>query len=692
MLAHQDLTLTKILIANRGEIACRIIRTAHQLGLSCVAVYSEADRDALHVKMADEAIAIGPAPARESYLRVDRILAAAKQTGAQAIHPGYGFLSENSELVAACQQAGLIFIGPPQAAIEAMGSKSAAKSIMEAAGVPLVPGYHGDQQEPEFLAAEAATIGYPVLLKAVAGGGGKGMRIVHQASEFVSALAAAQREARNAFGEDKMLVEKYLLQPRHVEVQVFCDQQGQGVYLFERDCSVQRRHQKIIEEAPAPHLSAELRQAMGEAALKAAQAIGYVGAGTVEFLLDARGEFFFMEMNTRLQVEHPITEMITGQDLVEWQLRIAIGQPLPLKQAELKIQGHAFEARIYAEDPEQDFLPATGCLSYLRQPAESRFVRVDTGVLEGDQISIYYDPMLAKLIVWGPDRQTALQRLIQALGEYRIAGLTTNIDFLQRLASSAPFHAGEVHTHFIEQHQALLFQPRAQAEDHTLALASLYALLRLAQERQQEAAGSLDPYSPWHAANGWRLNQPSQLPLRFALHDGSQMDIQAEQLSQHRPQWRLHWQEQQLLVEGRLEGDTLEVVINGHRQSVPFAALDTALTFFTADGILRCQWLRPDQQRHEYDEVANSLNAPMNGSIVTLLVAAGETVKKGEALMVMEAMKMEHTLHAPADGQVERFLYQAGDLVEQGAELVHFAASESAADAPASTQREETHP
>ncbi|WP_114418653.1 acetyl/propionyl/methylcrotonyl-CoA carboxylase subunit alpha [Marinospirillum perlucidum] len=672
----------KILIANRGEIACRVIRTAHRLGIRCVAVYSDADRHALHVKMADEAVHLGGAAAKDSYLVIDKVIAAAQQTGAEAIHPGYGFLSENSRFVEACDAAGLAFIGPPVGAIEAMGSKSAAKSIMEKAGVPLVPGYHGDDQSPELLKAEAEKIGYPVLLKATAGGGGKGMRIVDKAADFDQALASAKREAINGFGDDTMLVEKYLVKPRHVELQVFCDSQGQGVYLFERDCSVQRRHQKVIEEAPAPGMSEALRAQMGEAALKAAQAIGYVGAGTVEFLLDVDDSFFFMEMNTRLQVEHPVTEMITGEDLVEWQLKVAAGEPLPKQQQELQLQGHAFEARIYAEDPDQDFLPATGNLSYLRTPEENRHVRVDTGVLEGDEVSIYYDPMIAKLIVWDQDRETALSRLAQALGEYRIAGVTTNTRFLKKLAEAAPFQQADLDTGFIERHEQLLFDETGGSySPNLLALASLYALLKLDQERRQEAQRSQDPYSPWHGFGGWRLNNNPTLKLRFALpgqEEAEEVSVEASNATGNKNLWSVQLAQHKLLVEGRLEGDRLEAVVNGHHRSIHVADLDNQLTLFTPDEQFSCQWLRPDLDNHEFEEASANLTAPMNGSVVTLLVEPGQAVSKGDALMVMEAMKMEHTLSAPEDGQVEEFFFAAGDLVSQGAELLKFAATEEA--------------
>ncbi|SUX56291.1 acetyl-CoA carboxylase biotin carboxylase subunit [Chromobacterium vaccinii] len=450
----------KILIANRGEIACRVIKTARALGIATVAVYSDADADARFVKLADEAYRLGPAPAAESYLRADLILAIARQSGAQAVHPGYGFLSENEDFAAACEAAGIAFIGPPASAIAAMGSKSAAKALMEKAGVPLVPGYHGDDQDPAKLQQQADAIGYPVLIKASAGGGGKGMRIVEKSEDFAAALASCQREARASFGDDKVLVEKYLTKPRHVEIQVFADKLGGCVYLFERDCSVQRRHQKVLEEAPAPHLPQATREAMGQAAVAAARAVGYIGAGTVEFIMDVdTGKFYFMEMNTRLQVEHPVTEMITGQDLVAWQLAVAAGGELPLKQEQLAIRGHAIEARIYAEDPDKGFLPSTGTLIHLATPAESANVRIDTGVEQGDAISPFYDPMIAKLIVWGETREAALRQMDAALAQYRIVGLSSNVSFLRRIVNHPSFSSGQVDTGLIARHHDALLPP-----------------------------------------------------------------------------------------------------------------------------------------------------------------------------------------------------------------------------------------
>src|SRR6185503_6721476 len=489
------LMFSKILIANRGEIACRVIKTARRLGIKTVAVFSDADRGARHVAMADEAVHIGGSPARESYLVVDRILDAAKRTGAQAIHPGYGFLSENAGFAEACEKAGIVFIGPPPAAIRAMGSKSEAKKIMEKAKVPLVPGYHGDDQSPELLAKEAERIGFPVLIKASAGGGGKGMRVVEEAGKFADALAGAKREAKASFADDHVLVEKYLTRPRHIEIQVFADSHGNCLYLFERDCSIQRRHQKVIEEAPAPGMDPARRKQMGEAAVAAAKAIGYVGAGTVEFIANQDGSFYFMEMNTRLQVEHPVTEMITGQDLVEWQLVVAAGGKMPLAQDQLSINGHAVEVRLYAEDPNRNFLPSTGTLVHLRLPAENRHVRVDTGVREGDTVTPFYDPMIAKVIVHDRDRSSAVRRMAALMGETEVVGVATNAALLKALCSHPAFVGGEVDTGFIERHRDELFAKAGTADDRALAVATL---ARVAEW----ASASNDP---WDQKNGFRL-------------------------------------------------------------------------------------------------------------------------------------------------------------------------------------------
>jgi 3-methylcrotonyl-CoA carboxylase alpha subunit len=660
----------KILIANRGEIACRIINTARRMGVATVAVYSDADRSALHVRLADEAIHIGPAPARESYLLGERILAAAHTTDADAIHPGYGFLSENAAFAAACAEQGVVFIGPSSAAIAAMGSKSAAKHIMAQAGVPLVPGYHGDDQDPALLRRAAEEIGYPVLLKATAGGGGKGMRQVWSTSDFDEALAAARREALASFSDDRMLVEKFLGKSRHVEVQVFFDHLGSGIYLAERDCSVQRRHQKVIEEAPAPGMTAALRQAMGEAALKAAHAIDYRGAGTVEFLLEENGSFYFMEMNTRLQVEHPVTEMITGLDLVEWQLRVACGEALPLSQEAVQLHGHAFEARVYAEDPNQDFLPVTGTLDFLRPPDESRYVRVDTGVCQGDEISVYYDPMIAKLIVWDESRERALHRLGTALSEYRISGTVTNLDFLYNLATCRPFVEAKLHTGFIDEHRELIFHEQSQDLARELPLAALALLLH--KQRQTGLASCIDPWSPWRINNAWRLNEPHT--HRLTLHCHQQQH--AVEVEQRGAQYLVRVAGRETLLEGALDGDILHLESEGHRRRGTLACTHDSFTLYLPEGACHFHEVPADTGEADESGSAGGLRAPMNGTIVALLAQVGVRVDTGTPLLVMEAMKMEHTIRAPGPGVVQAFYYQSGELVAGGAALLDFAANE----------------
>ncbi|MBR9910890.1 MAG: acetyl/propionyl/methylcrotonyl-CoA carboxylase subunit alpha [Gammaproteobacteria bacterium] len=664
---------SKILIANRGEIACRVIKTAQRMGVRTVAVFSDADRDALHVQLADEAIYIGPAPARESYLRTDKIMAAALASGAQAIHPGYGFLSENAGFSRLCEENGIAFIGPPASAIEAMGSKSAAKQIMEEAGVPLVPGYHGDDQDTELLRQAAQRIGYPVLLKAAAGGGGKGMRQVWEPSEFDAALAAAKREAMSSFNDDIMLVEKYLTRPRHVEIQVFCDSHGNGVYLFERDCSLQRRHQKVVEEAPAPGLPDEIREAMGKAALRAAQAIDYVGAGTVEFLFDEDGSFYFMEMNTRLQVEHPVTEMITRQDLVEWQLRVAYGETLPLQQADLRIHGHALEVRIYAEDPNNDFLPATGTLRYLQPPGESQHVRVDTGVQQGDEVSIYYDPMIAKLIVWDENRDRALNRLAEALTNYHISGVTTNLELLYNIAASDAFRSAELDTGFIEKNREALFPAESADKSRHLPAIALYLMLR--QQQQARAASNPDdPLSPWNRANSWRLNEPHGQTLEISI-EGETFAVRCEEQRQGDHSYSVRFGEQQSRATGELQGNVLNATIDGHRQRYTVVPHDGSFTLFTGREALHFEPVVANFDTEDSGSAGN-LTAPMNGTLVELSVQPGQTVKKGDTLLIMEAMKMEYRIKAPADGAVSEFFYAAGDLIDGGAELLVFKAAE----------------
>lgn len=657
---------SKILIANRGEIACRVIRTAQRLGVATVAVYSDADADALHVQMADEALHVGSAPARDSYLDASRILAAARAAGAGAIHPGYGFLSENAEFARACTAQGIAFIGPSAEAIDAMGSKSAAKRIMEKAGVPLVPGYHGEDQSPEKLRSAAEEMGYPVLLKATAGGGGKGMRQVWDAAEFDSALEAAKREAAAGFGDDTMLVEKYLTKPRHIEIQIFFDSAGNGVYLAERDCSIQRRHQKVIEEAPAPGINDALRRAMGEAALKAAAAINYCGAGTVEFLLDEDGSFYFMEMNTRLQVEHPVTEMITGQDLVEWQLRIAWGEALPLRQDQIHINGHAFEARLYAEDPDNDFLPVTGTLEFLQPPEESRYVRVDTGVRQGDEISVYYDPMIAKLITWDESRDRARQRLATALADYRVGGTVTNIDFLYNLATSSAFIAAHLDTGFIDRHREEIFRERSQDLASALPRAALALLLHKKQNGFNASAS--DPESPWASGSAWRMNQPAVHRFNMSCQ---QRDCTVA-IERHDRQYRVSVDGVTTRLWGELDGESLLLEVDGHRQRGVLAQTGSGFTLYLPDGSCHFELLAPDTGETDGGGGDGLLAAPMNGTIVSLLVEPGSAVLEGTPLLIMEAMKMEHTIKAPTAGTIDAYHFQSGDLVDGGAELIAF--------------------
>ena len=668
---------SKILIANRGEIACRVAETARKLGIKTVAVYSEADAHAKHVAACDEAVLIGPAPAKESYLLCDKIIAVALATGAQAIHPGYGFLSENAGFAEACAKAGLVFIGPPASAIHAMGSKSAAKALMEKANVPLVPGYHGDKQDADFLQQEADRISYPVLLKASAGGGGKGMRIVEKSEDFKAALASCKREAINSFGDDKVLVERYLTRPRHIEIQVFADGHGECVYLFERDCSVQRRHQKVLEEAPAPGMSEDRRRAMGDAAVAAAKAVGYVGAGTVEFIANQDGSFYFMEMNTRLQVEHPVTEMITGLDLVEWQLRVAAGERLPLRQEQLQLNGHALEARIYAENPEKGFLPSIGTLRYLHTPPAVNFrvdrldshmqtpaaVRIDSGVREGDAISPFYDPMIAKLIVWGKDREAALANMAAALAQYRIVGLATNIGFLQRLIAGQAFSTADLDTGLIERNHDQLFPAVQPASTATLALATS---LLLAQEADRIG----DARDPWAHTSGWRMNGSLLRALQFADEAGAYR-IDVEYRSEK--QWILHRDGVQHALHFERQGDTdLRVTLDDQIIAGNVVRDGDIFHAFHQSRHAVLTWDDPLAHAGQVENEGGRLTAPMPGKIVAVLVGKGDSVTKGAPLLIMEAMKMEHTIAAPADGVIDELLYAVGDQVTEGAQLLAF--------------------
>ncbi|CAN5507229.1 acetyl/propionyl/methylcrotonyl-CoA carboxylase subunit alpha [soil metagenome] len=658
---------SKILIANRGEIACRVIRTARRMGIATVAVYSDADADARHVRLADEAVRIGPAAARESYLVADNILKAAQLTGAQAVHPGYGFLSEDDAFADSCTAAGIVFIGPPASAIRAMGSKSAAKTLMQRAEVPLTPGYHGTDQAPAFLADQARQIGYPVLIKASAGGGGKGMRRVDAPEDFDAALASCKREAISSFGNDQVLIEKYVLQPRHIEIQVFGDTHGKVVHLFERDCSVQRRHQKVLEEAPAPGMTSERRAAMGRAAVDAAKAVGYVGAGTVEFIAMQDGTFYFMEMNTRLQVEHPVTEMITGLDLVEWQLRVASGEPLPMTQEQLTITGHALEARIYAEDPDKGFLPSVGRLTTLVPPPQSDVVRVDTGVEQGDEISPFYDPMIAKLIVWGSDRTEALARMRTALASYRIIGVANNVEFLGRLVGVPSFAEARLDTGLIETEHARLFPEHRDVPGTVWLLTALAELLR-----QKPFINPSEPSSPWSSLGGWR--QHGVASQQFELHSGEASQvIEASAVDKG---WQLTIGDDTIPVSGvSTAAGELRARIGDSSVNAAVLATGTRRHVFHEGHTWLVDVLPAWKGAGGLEDQHGGLRAPMPGKVIALLAKAGAMVEKGAPLLMLEAMKMEHTIHAPGPGVVTAYNYGVGDQVADGAELLVFEAA-----------------
>ncbi|MEC7301640.1 MAG: acetyl-CoA carboxylase biotin carboxylase subunit [Pseudomonadota bacterium] len=664
--------IRKILIANRGEIACRVMRTAKQMGIKTVAVYSDADADSMHVEMADEAKYIGGARAQDSYLNVDAIAAAIRETGADGVHPGYGFLSENAAFAEACAEAGAAFIGPPPSAIRAMGSKSEAKRLMEEAGVPLLPGYHGDDQSDERLTAAAEEIGFPVMVKAAAGGGGRGMRMIGDAAALADGLAGARREAKAGFGDDTLLIEKYLGKPRHIEMQVFADTHGNAVHVFERDCSIQRRHQKVVEEAPAPGMTAEMRAAMADAAVKAAQAIDYVGAGTVEFLIEAERMgapdcFYFMEMNTRLQVEHPVSEMIAGVDLVEWQIRVADGEALPMTQDQIQLDGHAVEVRLYAEDPSRDFRPSPGPLDHFRTPLEDTHVRIDTGVREGDEVTMHYDPMIAKVIGWDRDRTSAIARLGQALEQTHVVGTTTNLDFLSAICGSAAFIEANLDTGFIEQNAKTLFPEAGAIDAATLALAALAELIWQGDAAARKGRVSGDPYSPWQMNDGWRVNDCGHVDLPF--RDGEEEVTVVAYMDG--AGYRMVIREKELTVRGAFDAEgRLAAEIDGHRVTASVIRHGEERHILGPLGTRQLAYVNPHQAQASSGSHGGRLTSPLPGRVVSVVVAAGDSVSAGQTLMVIEAMKMEHSITAPAASTVETVHFSEGDQVDEGAELV----------------------
>lgn len=661
-----------VLIANRGEIACRIAATCQRLGIRTIMIYSSADANALHTQAGDEAVWVGASEPQFSYLNIGAIIAAAKSTGAQAIHPGYGFLAENAEFAQACADNNLVFIGPSASSITAMGNKSAAKQLMEKAQVPLVPGYHGHNQDADFLHEQANNMGYPVLIKASAGGGGKGMRIVERSELFLDALSSCKREAKNSFNDDHVLIERYLQKPRHIEIQIFADHHENTVHLFERDCSVQRRHQKIIEEAPAPGMTPARREAMGAAAVAAAQAVQYVGAGTVEFICEG-DDFYFMEMNTRLQVEHPITELITGHDLVEWQLHVAAGLPLPVDQTQLHITGHAFEARIYAENPENQFLPSIGRIDQLVWPAHKSFslsaVRVDSGIRQGDSISPFYDPMIAKVIVHGSNRTEALQKLRSVLAGSYISGLHTNLTFLYRLASDKAFLDGDVDTGFIERRYEHLFPKNKTVSALNLALALASLLYDFGLSHSEHTPLAADP---WNVHDYWRSSQ--------LLHRSFDFDVNEQQHTVHLlrkdDQWFMQHQEQSLPLQWQAERQVngalaLGVTWGNHKKQAYVYGTAPFFEIRTTQDCLQFHYLNPLALTNlEEEEQGGSLNAPMPGKVLSIAVAKGEKVEAGQLLLVMEAMKMEHSINSPYKGVVTELFFNSGDQVTEGAALL----------------------
>lgn len=661
----------KVLIANRGEIACRVIETCHRLGIQSVAVYSEAETQARHVEMADEAFYIGKAAPQDSYLQMETILKVATTNGVEAIHPGYGFLSENAEFARHCQNNDIVFIGPSPEAIEAMGSKSQAKHLMEQAQVPIVPGYHGVEQNPRFLQEEANLLGYPLMIKAVAGGGGKGMRLVEKADDFLSMLESAKRETLHAFGDEAMLLERFVTTPRHIEFQVFGDHQGNVVHLFERECSIQRRHQKIIEETPSPFLDETLRQQMGEAAVTAAKAIGYVGAGTIEFIVGVDRVFYFMEMNTRLQVEHPITEMTIGVDLVEWQLRVANQEPLPCQQQEIKQQGHAIEGRIYAENPQNHFFPATGRLHQWVHPAPTANFRVDTGIRQGDEMQIDYDPLIAKLIVWGEDRKKASQHLDNVLAHTGVLGVQTNVSFLQAIARHPQFLKGNIDTLFVDHYLEELLPPEPVPSEWMVWSVGIWNLLQREIQNNKKAQHSSDPHSPWHRNDYWQLNGQGYESLDFQNPQGEKFSIQ---IRKNQKAYQILLPEKIILVAVKeFAPPFLTLQHEGKQESLMI--LQHESNYLVLDGKDRypLSQLDPFFVESEGVEAVGQVRAPMPGHVRQVLVKQGDFVKVGQTLLILEAMKMEHRLQAPNEGKVEAIHYPEGEKVDEAVVLITIA-------------------
>lgn len=660
----------KILIANRGEIACRVISTLKKMGITSVAVYSDADRHARHVTLSDEAYYIGASRPDESYLKADDLLALAKKKNIDAIHPGYGFLSENSHFARACLEAKITFIGPSADSIEKMGAKDAAKVLMEAANVPVVPGYHGENQAPEHLQKQAEKVGFPLLIKAVSGGGGKGMRVVNKAAEFAELLDSVKREAMNAFADDRVLLERYISKPRHIEFQIFGDCHENYVHLHERECSLQRRHQKIIEETPSPFLDEKTRQAMGIAAVNAARAIRYSGAGTIEFIVGEDRSFYFMEMNTRLQVEHPVTEMVSGQDLVEWQIRVAAGQALPLKQEQIPRTGHSFEARLYAENPNNQFLPSTGKLQYLRFPTSDKNLRIETGVEQGDSISVFYDPMIAKLVVWGEDRETARERLLNALGETGIIGVENNIAFLGTLATHPDFIENKIDTQYIDKKlNRLLADSEVELPDNVLLAATVKRLLEGKQLVKEMAATSVDGNSPWFDTTGWRPNGQSQRSLFFNYEETDEIEIKVTENDEH---FIFHLDDDLDVIAESLANDAIRLQINDSWERFIVLRHETSLLISWKNRWYALTEMNPFEPDLSTMSANSNIIAPMPGKLLKVLVANGDAVFEGQPLAIIEAMKMEHTLNAPFDGEIDQVFYSEDDFVEADATLITF--------------------